>query len=88
MFNNVGEKLKKDAVIFFVITSILGCLGAVTCLIIVLKENSFALVSGYLVASLILLCTNVLVSRLIYGFGILVAKAEESQPNTEEFDLS
>lgn len=87
MFNKVGEKLKKEAAIFFVVTSILGCLGAVICLIVALKENSFALVSGYLMASLVLLCTNALVSRLIYGIGILVAKAEESERQPEEIDI-
>lgn len=87
MFNKVGEKLKKDAVVFFVVTSILGCLGAVICLFVALKENSVALVSGYLMASLVLLCTNALISRLIYGIGILVAKAEESERQSEEFDI-
>ncbi|MBQ7088529.1 MAG: hypothetical protein IJN04_02695 [Clostridia bacterium] len=87
MFNKVGEKLKKDAVMFFVVTSFLGCLGAVSCLFVALKENSFALVSGYLMASLVLLCTNALISRLIYGIGILVAKEEESERQSEEFDI-
>ncbi len=85
MFNNVGEKLKKDAEVFFIVTSILGALGAIACLIVALIENSFVLVGGYLVASLILLCVNALVSRLIYGVGILVAKTEENQSQKEEF---
>ena len=88
MFNNIGEKIKRDAVLFFVITSIAGGAGAVISLIIALKENSFALVSGYLIASLLLLCVNAMVSRLIYGVGILVAKAEEAQRQIEEFDTN
>lgn len=86
MFDNVGEKIKKDAEKFFIITSVLGAFGAIACLIVALTKDSFASVMGYLIASVILLCVNLFVARLIYGFGVLVEKAESTQRQTEDED--
>lgn len=77
MFDNVGEKLKRDARGVFIFGCVIGVVGAMMCLIIAMEEESFESVSGYLIASLITISASVLVARLIYGFGILVEKAEK-----------